>query len=72
MVTLYSSHCPKCKVLEKLMEQKGIEFELVDDESVYLPIADNNNIMSMPFAEINGEIVNTKGLQNYINNMEVK
>lgn len=28
---LYSSHCPKCNVLEKKLEQKGIEFTVCDD-----------------------------------------
>lgn len=34
IVTLYSTNCPRCKVLEKKMEQAGISFEVntsVDD-----------------------------------------
>lgn len=65
---LYSSHCPKCDMIEKILNEKGITFELVDDEKVYLPIADKNNIDSMPFAEINGKIFNIKDLQEYIKN----
>lgn len=33
-VKLYSTHCPRCNVLEKKLTQKGIEFELIDDFDV--------------------------------------
>ena len=29
LVTLYSTGCPRCKVLEKKLEQRGIIFETV-------------------------------------------
>ena len=28
MVTLYSTGCPKCSVLKKKLEQKGIQFDI--------------------------------------------
>jgi len=31
MVTLYTTHCPKCEVLEKKLNQKEIKFDIVDD-----------------------------------------
>jgi ABC-type lipoprotein release transport system permease subunit len=48
------------------MDMKAIKYQEIDDESIYMPIAEINNIMSMPFAEINGEILDTKKLQEYI------
>lgn len=30
MIRLYSTHCPKCKVLEKKLQSKNIEFEIKD------------------------------------------
>lgn len=69
-VVFYSNHCPRCRVLEKLMTNKNIEFTLVDSEDLVLKIANENNINSMPFAEVDGKILNTKELQNYINNKE--
>lgn len=66
MIEFYSSHCPKCIVLENLMKQKGIDYKCIDDENIYMQIANENNIMSMPFAKINDKIFNTKELQNYI------
>ena len=70
MIKFYSSHCPKCIVLENLMRQKNIEYEYINNEEIYMNIAEENGIFSMPFAEIDGKIYNTKELQNYI--MEVK
>lgn len=66
-ITFYSTHCPKCKVLEKLMKEKNISYSLVDSEDIVLKVAEENNILSMPFADIDGQIFNTKQLQNFIN-----
>lgn len=66
MVTFYTSHCPKCKVLKKLMDDKKIEYNEIDNPDIYVEIGEKNNITSMPFAEIDGKVVNTKELQNYI------
>jgi len=66
MVTLYTNYCPKCNMLKKLMDDKGVEYNIIDDESVFMPIADKNNILSMPFAEVDGNILNTKELQKHI------
>lgn len=51
------------------MKQKGMNYEYIDNENIYMEIAQKNNIISMPFAEIDGKIYNTKELQKYI--MEV-
>ena len=48
------------------MKKRNIDFELIDDEDTYLPIAREHSIMSMPFADIDGKIVNTVALQKYI------
>ena len=59
-------------VLENLMKKKNMEFTLIDNEEEVLKIADENNIIGVPFAEVDGKILNTKELQNFINNMEGK
>lgn len=30
-VILYTSHCPRCRILEKKLQDKGIKFEMRDD-----------------------------------------
>lgn len=63
---MYSSHCPKCNILQKMLDKKNINYEIITDENVYMPIAEQNHIMSMPFAEVNNKIYNTKEFENYI------
>ena len=65
-VILYSSHCPQCKNTEQMLKNNKIDFEMVDNEDIYFPIAEKNNIMSMPFAKINDNvIISGKYLFNY-------
>ena len=66
MIKFYTSHCPRCKVLKMLMENNGMEYIEIDDENVYMPIAKDNKILSMPFAEIDGVVYGSKELQKYI------
>lgn len=71
MIKFYTNNCPNCKILKSLMDKKGIEYEVFDDENIYMNIANENNIRSMPFAEIDGIVLNTKKLQEYIMRKEV-
>lgn len=66
MIKFYTSHCQNCNTLKMLMDLHKIEYIEIDDEDVYMPIAKENKIFSMPFAEIDGLVVSTKGLQKYI------
>ena len=66
MIKFYSSHCPRCNVLKMLMNNNGVEYIEIDDENVYMPIAKENKILSMPFAEIDGVVYGSKELQKYI------
>lgn len=66
MIKYYTSHCPRCKVLKSLMDREGIAYEEIDDADIYMPIADENKILSMPFADVDGQILDTKKLQIYI------
>ncbi len=68
MLKFYTSHCQKCGMLKAVMDNKGIEYEEIDDENIYLPIVDNNNIKEMPFAEIDGKILTTNELREWIIN----
>jgi len=52
-VKLYSTKCPRCIVLEKKMQQKGIEFELITDFDVQVLI--DKGFKSAPILEVDGE-----------------
>lgn len=52
------------------MDKKHIGYEEIDDEAIYLPIAYANQILSMPFADVDGIIYDSKQLQDLINSVE--
>ena len=51
-VILYSTHCPRCEVLEDKLKSKGIEY--VEENSV--EVMQEKGIMSVPVLEYNGEL----------------
>lgn len=53
MITLYTTHCPKCIVLEKKLEQKAIEFEICEDQDLMV----EKGFMSAPMLEVDGEVL---------------
>ena len=67
-VTLYSTGCPKCKIAEKLLSEKDIFYSVITDKDKITEIADSHGFTAVPFAEINGEITDSAGLFQWINN----
>lgn len=49
MITLYTIGCPLCKMLEVMLEQKGIDYNKVTDEDEIVA----RGIKSMPTLEVN-------------------
>lgn len=66
VIKYYTIHCPKCRVLQMLMDKKNINFEVIDDKDVVMSVAEENNIKSAPFAFIDDECYDTKQLQEWI------
>ena len=62
-IILYTSHCPVCSMIETIFKNKNINYIIEDREDIYMPIAEENHIKSMPFAKIDGEIMNIKQIQ---------
>ena len=54
MITLYSTGCPQCNVLEKKLDSAHIQY--VVDEDVATMIA--KGFQSAPMLEVDGEIMN--------------
>ena len=52
-VILYSTHCPKCHVLEIKLKQLSIDFELVDD----MDLMKSKGFMAAPMLEVDGQIM---------------
>lgn len=52
-VVLYSTGCPKCKILEKKMGEKGIVYETVDD----VELMEEKGFMTLPMLEVDGAVM---------------
>lgn len=53
MIVLYSSHCPKCEILKKKLEEQNIEFEENNDIGEMI----DKGFMSAPMLDVNGEVM---------------
>lgn len=63
-VTLYSTRCPNCKVLEKKLQQKGIDFNEIND----IEVMQEKGFMSAPMLEVDGTTMNYKTAIQWVNN----
>ena len=63
MVTLYSTHCPKCQILEKKLSQKGIEYVEVNDTQQMLDMG----LKSVPWIEVDGQMMDFNQANKWIN-----
>lgn len=64
MLTLYTTHCPKCKVIEAKLNAKGLEFDSVTDMDEIM----NKGYQSVPVLEIDGEPMDFMKANMWINN----
>lgn len=62
-IKLYSTHCPKCIVLEKKLQQKGITFEEINDIDVMV----EKGFMQAPMLEVDGVVMDFKQANDWIN-----
>lgn len=63
MNILYTTHCPKCSVLEKKLKSKNIEFEICDDIDLML----SKKIQQAPYLEIDNKLMNFSEAIKWIN-----
>lgn len=66
---LYSTDCPRCKVLEKKLEQKKIDFEVNKNLEDILEIASKINMSSAPLLEVDDEVLGFEQANKYINSL---
>jgi glutaredoxin-related protein len=64
MITLFSTHCPKCNVLEKKLKAKNIEYEEVND----VEVMKEKGIVTVPVLEVDDEVMDFKAASDWINN----
>ena len=62
-VTLYSTGCPQCNVLKKMLSKKGISFEVNND----LQEMKNLGFKSAPMIKMDDQILNFKQAFKWLN-----
>ena len=65
-VKLYTTHCPKCKILEERLNEKKIKYEVIDN----IEELQKMNFKSVPNLEIDGKIYNYLDSIRYLNKMK--
>lgn len=67
MITLYTTHCPKCKVLEKKLAIKGIEVVQFDDVDKMIELG----IKNAPMLQIDdGPLMDFSAANEWVNSQE--
>lgn len=61
---LYTTHCPKCRVLEKKLSDKSVKFEICQD----VQVMKNLQISSVPMLSVNGELMDFYNAVKFVNN----
>jgi glutaredoxin len=62
-IVLWSTHCPRCKVLETKLKQKNIEYEEINDVEQMKA----RGFTEVPKLEVNGVVYDFKGAVDWIN-----
>ena len=63
MVIFYSTHCPKCRILELKLKQKSIEYKENNNVDEML----SKGITSAPCLEVDGELLDFGKAVKWIN-----
>ena len=62
-VVIYSTHCPKCNVLEKSLKMAGIEFSIMDDTEKMIAMG----LKSAPYLQVNcGELMDFSAAMKWV------
>ena len=63
MNILYSTNCPKCKVLETKLKSKNIEFEICNNIDLML----SKGIQQAPYLEVDNELMDFSNAIKWVN-----
>ena len=63
MIKMYSTHCPKCKILETKLNQKNIQYEECTDVEKML----SKGIETVPVLEVDGQLLDFGKAVRWIN-----
>lgn len=62
---LYSTGCPRCKVLTAKLDAKGVDYELVSDEDEII----NDGVTTIPTLKVAGEMLPFADAVKHVNSL---
>lgn len=65
-VTLYSTHCPRCNIIEKKLKSRNVEYKEVND----VEVMSGKGITMVPMLEVDGNIMDFKSANDWLNSLE--
>ena len=67
MIKLYTTGCPKCKILEKKLDEKGVRYEKITN----IDVMKTKGFRLVPMLEIGTELFDFGKAIRYVNDLEV-
>lgn len=64
-IIFYTTHCPKCKVIESKLKQKNVKYEECSDVNVM----QEKGLTFAPALEVDGTLYNFADAVKFINNL---
>lgn len=66
MITLYSTNCPKCKVIEQKLNIAKINFDLNTNQEDIVELGRKNKILSAPILVVDDLVMDFKAANDWI------
>lgn len=63
MITLYSTECPKCQILKKKLDTKGINYTIITDVNAMLA----KGLNLMPVLQVNEQLLDFAAAVDWVN-----
>lgn len=67
-VILYTTHCPRCEVLEKKLQEKGVIYEISEDTQFLI----DNGFSEVPILKVDDEYLTFLTAVGWLDSIEVK
>ena len=68
-ITLYSTDCPRCKVLEKKLEQKKVDYEVNKNLDDIMKLSEEYGVTSAPILQVGDAVLEFGPANQFINNL---
>ncbi len=63
MVKMYTTGCPRCNVLKKKLDEKGVQYEMITDKDIMM----SKGFSVVPILEVDGGIMDFTEAIKWIN-----